>query len=104
MKTKFDKFVKWWNSWTGTFVVVFFVIFFIAQAFMIPSSSMVNTMLIGDGLFGKKFSYGMPIPRIPYLEIPILPKNTSCKLGKLTAISVKCVAPLIAPSLGILVS
>ena len=73
MKTKFDKFVKWWNSWTGTFVVVFFVIFFIAQAFMIPSSSMVNTMLIGDGLFGKKFSYGMPIPRIPYLEIPILP-------------------------------
>jgi signal peptidase I len=67
------KLINWWNSWTGTFVVVFFVIFFIAQAFMIPSSSMVNTMLIGDGLFGKKFSYGMPIPRIPYAEIPILP-------------------------------
>ena len=67
------KLVNFWNSWTGTFVVVFFVIFFIAQAFMIPTSSMVTTMLIGDGLFGKKFVYGMPIPRIPWLEIPILP-------------------------------
>jgi signal peptidase I len=46
---------------------------FIAQAFVIPSGSMKNTLLIGDMLFVKKFSYGVPIPRIPWLELKMLP-------------------------------
>lgn len=61
------------TTWTGTIVIVLFVIFFIAQAFMIPSRSMVGTLFEGDMLFVKKFSYGLPIPRIPWVEIPILP-------------------------------
>jgi signal peptidase I len=61
------------GSWTGTIVIVLFVIFFIAQAFIIPSGSMKNTLLIKDMLFAKKFTYGIPIPRIPWLEIPLLP-------------------------------
>ena len=34
---------------------------------------MVNTLYEGDLLFVKKFSYGIPIPRIPWIEVPVLP-------------------------------
>lgn len=61
------------TTWVGTIIIVLLVIFFVAQAFIIPSRSMVNTLYEGDMLFVKKFSYGIPIPRIPWLEIPILP-------------------------------
>lgn len=72
-KTKWQKLVDFWNSWTGTIIFVLFFIFFIAQAFSIPSGSMRVTLLEGDKLFVKKFSYGIPIPHIPFLEIPVLP-------------------------------
>ncbi len=61
------------NSWTGTLIIVAFIIFFVAQAFVIPSGSMKRTLLIGDHLFVKKFAYGIPTPHIPFLEIPVLP-------------------------------
>jgi len=61
------------SSWTGTIIIVLFLIFFVAQSFVIPSGSMKRTQLIGDFLFAKKFSYGIPIPHLPWLEIPLLP-------------------------------
>jgi len=61
------------SSWTGTVIIVLFLIFFVAQSFVIPSGSMKRTQLIGDFLFAKKFSYGIPTPHLPWLEIPILP-------------------------------
>lgn len=67
------KIYKWSSSWTGTVIIVLAIIFFIAQAFVIPSGSMKNTLLIGDMLFVKKFSYGIPTPRIPWLEVKVLP-------------------------------
>ena len=70
---KLKKFYHWSNTWTGTIVIVLLVIFFVAQAFVIPSGSMERTLLPGDALFGKKFAYGIPIPHIPWIEIPILP-------------------------------
>ncbi len=73
MKERLKKLYRFSNSWTGTIVIVLFVIFFIAQAFVIPSGSMKNTLLIGDHLFVKKFSYGIPTPHLPWLEIPVLP-------------------------------
>jgi len=73
LKDKLIKFYHWSNTWTGTIVIVLLVIFFVAQAFVIPSGSMKNTLLIGDHLFVKKFAYGVPTPHIPWLEIPILP-------------------------------
>jgi len=73
MKNKLNKLYRFSNSWTGTVVIVLLVIFFIAQAFVIPSGSMKNTLLIGDHLFVKKFSYGVPVPHIPWIEVPILP-------------------------------
>lgn len=61
------------NSWTGTIVIVLFIIFFVAQAFRIPSGSMKDSLLIGDHLFAKKFAYGISTPHIPFLEIPLIP-------------------------------
>ncbi len=67
------KIYNWASSWTGTIVIVLGIIFFIAQAFVIPSGSMKNTLLIGDMLFVKKFAYGVPTPTIPWLELKVLP-------------------------------
>ena len=73
MKNRLNKLYKFSNSWTGTVVIVLLVIFFVAQAFVIPSGSMKKTLLIGDHLFVKKFSYGVPVPHIPWIEVPVLP-------------------------------
>ena len=70
-KNIFLKLYHFSNSWTGTLIIVLLVIFFVAQAFKIPSGSMKNTLLIGDFLFVKKFAYGVPVPHIPWLEIPV---------------------------------
>jgi len=61
------------TTWTGAIIIVLFVISFIAQSFVIPSGSMIRTLLIGDYLFVKKFEYGTPTPHIPWLEVPIIP-------------------------------
>lgn len=67
------KLINFSNSWTGTIVIVLLVIFFVAQAFVIPSRSMKKTLLVGDHLFVKKFSYGIPTPHLPWIEVPVLP-------------------------------
>ena len=73
MKNFLQAFGRFASSWTGTIIIVLFLIFFVAQSFVIPSGSMKRTQLIGDFLFAKKFSYGIPTPHLPWLEIPILP-------------------------------
>jgi len=73
IKKFLSAFSRFASSWTGTIIIVLFLIFFVAQSFVIPSGSMKRTQLIGDFLFAKKFSYGIPIPHLPWLEIPILP-------------------------------
>ena len=73
MKEFANKLYRFSSSWTGTIIIVLFLIFFVAQSFVIPSGSMKRTQLIGDFLFAKKFSYGIPIPHLPWLEIPLLP-------------------------------
>ena len=80
MKDFFTKVYKFSNSWTGTIVIVLFIIFFIAQAFRIPSGSMKDSLLIGDHLFGKKFAYGIPMPHLPFLETSIMPWSDDLKL------------------------
>lgn len=56
---------------------------FVVQAFKIPSSSMENTLLIGDHILVSKFSYGLQVPRpaiirvfgipIPFFETNLKP-------------------------------
>jgi signal peptidase I len=73
MKRILKKLYDFSSSWTGTIIIVLFIIFFIIQPFIIPSASMQNSLLIGDFLFAKKFSYGIPIPRIPFTNTPVFP-------------------------------
>lgn len=68
-----NKLYKFSSSWTGTIIIVLLLIFFVVQSFVIPSGSMKRTLQIGDFLFAKKFSYGTPIPRLPWLDIPLVP-------------------------------
>lgn len=80
MRDFFHKAYKFSNSWTGTIIIVLFVIFFIAQAFRIPSGSMKDSLLIGDHLFAKKFAYGIPMPHLPFLETSIMPWSDKLRL------------------------
>ncbi|MEA3374012.1 MAG: signal peptidase I [Campylobacterota bacterium] len=77
MKEKSIKFAKhayrFSNTWPGTIIIVLMIIFFVAQAFRIPSGSMKDSLLIGDHLFAKKFAYGIATPHLPFLEIPLVP-------------------------------
>ena len=73
MKNFLVKLYNFSSSWTGTIIIVLFLIFFVIQAFVIPSGSMISTLRVGDMLFVKKFSYGIPIPRLPWIEVKVLP-------------------------------
>jgi len=73
MKKTFKLIHKFSSSWTGTIIIVLFLIFFVAQSFIIPSGSMKRSQLIGDFLFVKKFAYGIPIPELPWVGLKIFP-------------------------------
>lgn len=68
-----NKLYRFSSTWTGTIIIVLFLIFFVVQSFVIPSGSMKKTLQIGDFLFAKKFSYGTPIPVLPWVQIPLVP-------------------------------
>jgi len=68
-----NKLYRFTSSWTGTVIIVLFLIFFVVQSFVIPSGSMKRTMQIGDFLFAKKFSYGIPIPTLPWVNVKLVP-------------------------------
>ena len=80
MKETLHKAYKFSNSWTGTIIIVLMVIFFVAQAFRIPSGSMKDSLLVGDHLFAKKFAYGISMPHIPFIEMSIMPWSDSLRL------------------------
>lgn len=56
----------------GAIVWVFFINQYLIQAYVIPSGSMIPTLLINDRIFVDKFFYGPPVlpgtPRLPALE------------------------------------
>ncbi len=68
-----NKLYRFTSSWTGTVIIVLFLIFFVVQSFVIPSGSMKRTLQIGDFLFAKKFSYGIPIPMLPWINTKLVP-------------------------------
>jgi signal peptidase I len=51
-------------------VIALFIRTFVVQAFKIPSGSMKQTLLVGDHILVNKFSYGV---KIPYLNTVLLP-------------------------------
>lgn len=65
--------VEFLASLAGVLVTGLFIITFILQAFEIPSSSMENTLLIGDHVFVNRVRYAPPTnwikPIVPYGQI-----------------------------------
>ncbi|MBE9532087.1 MAG: signal peptidase I [Proteobacteria bacterium] len=72
-------------------LLALFIRTFILQAFKIPSSSMEDTLLVGDHLLVNKFSYGLQVPlpamitlfgvRVPFFETKLYNAWGSVKRG-----------------------
>lgn len=65
---------EWTRSLAVAFVLFLFVRTFVVEAFRIPTSSMENTLLVGDFLLVNKAVYGAEIPgthlRLPAFDEP----------------------------------
>src|SRR5437016_13681149 len=65
--------VEFLASLAGVLVTGLFIITFVLQAFEIPSSSMENTLLIGDHVFVNRVQFAPPTrwagPLLPYRDI-----------------------------------
>ncbi len=59
---------EWIEPFLIAAVVALFIRQFVAEAFKIPSGSMIPTLAIGDHLLVNKFIYG---PRVPFTDIRI---------------------------------
>jgi signal peptidase I len=56
----------------ATLIAIVFLKTFVLEAFLIPSSSMEGTLLVGDFILANKFLYGPSTPRtIPFTDVPI---------------------------------
>ncbi|MDE1975980.1 MAG: signal peptidase I [Elusimicrobia bacterium] len=54
--------MEWSETVFSAVLLAAMLMYFVLQAFKIPSGSMENTLLIGDHLFVNKFIYGFEIP------------------------------------------
>lgn len=59
------------REWTPVIVAVLLIRSFVAEAFMVPTGSMLNTILIGDMMLVNKFVYGLRLPFTDKTVIPI---------------------------------
>ena len=63
--------LEWADTGFSAILLASVVMFFIVQAFKIPSGSMRMTFIEGDHLFVNKFIYGIPIPLTEKKVLPI---------------------------------
>jgi len=61
---------EWYDSIVFAVIAATLLRWSIAEAFVIPTPSMENSLLVGDYLFVSKFHYGSRTPRTP-LQIPL---------------------------------
>jgi signal peptidase I len=70
---KKEKLYDWIKSLAIALVIALFIRAFIVEAFKIPSSSMEDTLLIGDHILVNRFVYGV---RMPFSGATIIPVGT----------------------------
>lgn len=71
-KRKFyrDEDLEWAETVFSAVLLAAVLMYFVVQAFKIPSGSMLNTLKIGDHLFVSKFVYGLKVPLTDYRVLP----------------------------------
>ncbi|MFH1715581.1 MAG: signal peptidase I [Elusimicrobiota bacterium] len=98
-----QKFTDWLLEWVNTgmsaLIFAFLIMYFLLQAFKIPSGSMQNTLLIKDHLFVNKVVYGW---RLPFVHITPADKGVGLPIGANKELSVylKRIAALTNPKRG----
>ena len=74
MKSRAKRRLNFLPRWRKLFVIVLFIMTFVLQNFEIPSSSMEDTLLIGDHVFVNREQFAPPThwmgPLMPYRDIP----------------------------------
>ncbi|GAB4284797.1 MAG: signal peptidase I [Marinilabiliales bacterium] len=74
VKPKKSKIVEWIDAIVFAVIAATLIRMFFIEAFVIPTSSMEKTLLVGDYLFVSKISYGPRLPNTP-LAIPFTHNN-----------------------------
>ena len=59
------------REWTPVIVAVLLIRAFVVEAFMVPTGSMLNTILIGDMMLVNKFVYGVKLPFTDKTIVPV---------------------------------
>jgi len=59
------------REWAPVIVAVLLIRSFVVEAFMVPTGSMLNTILIGDMMLVNKFVYGAKVPFTDRTIIPV---------------------------------
>lgn len=78
-RTWVRKTMSWVDAIVYALILVFFVFAFVGQNYMIPSSSLEKTLLVGDYLVVDKITYGPRVPITP-VHFPLV-HNTFPVLG-----------------------
>jgi signal peptidase I len=60
-------------EWSPVIVAVLLIRSFVAEAFMVPTGSMLDTILIGDFMLVNKFIYGV---KLPFTDKTVVPVST----------------------------
>ncbi len=75
-------------------LLALFIRTFVVQAFKIPSSSMENTLLVGDHILVSKFAYGLQVPK------PSVIGWTTIRLGGVSVFAIPIVDSSMKPVWG----
>src|SRR5512137_1618103 len=59
------------REWTPVIVAVLLIRSFVVEAFMVPTGSMLDTILIGDFMLVNKFVYGVKLPFTDRTIVPV---------------------------------
>ena len=76
IKKVFVELLDWVTTALSALWIAFLIMYFVIQAFKIPSGSMKNTLLIKDHLFVNKFVYGARLP------VPAIDEENGIKIGE----------------------
>ncbi len=59
------------REWGVVIIAVLLIRSFVVEAFMVPTGSMLNTILIGDFMLVNKFVYGVKLPFTDKVVVPV---------------------------------